>query len=236
MPFFPKQPMHQTPQEYVQARDSGIQLWWMNARVLPSRVSHRSQAETFSSPEYYIVMAAFIINLNLAVTPQPPISQTTAGVLSHACPHPLNSSGGCRVPSSSHCKGVPRRRTSAYTCRLFNWDGREISSIFKQFAVGNLKTIFLRSRWEDTFPHNRTQIIISRCTAVSTLATDLSFPLSICFEGKVPDYHEENTMYGWPLFQMIVFPYYLTGLFFKTHLPYCCLLYYGSPLKFCQCG
>lgn len=136
---------------------------------------------------------------------------------------------------SSHCKGVPRCRTSAYTCRLFNWDGREISSIFKQFAVGNLKKIFLRSRWEDTFPHNRTQISSSRRTAVSTLATDLSFPLSICFEGKVPDYHEENTMYGWPLFRMIVFPYYLTGLFFKTHLPYCCLLYYGSPLKFCQC-
>lgn len=72
----------------------------MKARVLPSTVSHRPQAETFSSPEYYIIMAAFIINLNLAVTPQPPISQATARVLCHASLHPFNSSRGCRAPSS----------------------------------------------------------------------------------------------------------------------------------------
>lgn len=143
---------------------------------------------------------------------------------------------------SSHCKGVSWCRTRASTCGLGCLTGMEARSLilflvalsFKQFAI--FKKKFLRSRWEDTFPHNHIRILRSRCTAVSTLAIDFSFPLSICFEGKVPDYHEENTVCGWPLFLMTVFPYYLTGLFFKTHLPCCCLLYYRSPLKFCQCG
>ena len=120
--------------------------------------------------------------------------------------------------------------------RLFNCD----SVSGRQFILNSLpqgiKKMCLGPRWENTFLHKRIQLLSSRCRAVSTLAADFSFPLSICFEGKVPDYREDNTMCGWPLFLMTVFPYYLSGLFFKTHLPCCCLLYSRSPLKFCQCG
>lgn len=60
----------------------------MKAHVLPSTVSHGSQAETFSSSKHYTVMTVFIINLKVAVISQPSALETVASVLSGASSFP----------------------------------------------------------------------------------------------------------------------------------------------------
>lgn len=98
------------------------QLWWMEAAVLPSTVTHRSQAQTFSSPQDQIEMTAFIINLNLAVTPQPPASETVARTL-----FLLMDPTGSGHPPLFPLQGWVLMQDWGFPpwIRLFHWGGRE---------------------------------------------------------------------------------------------------------------
>lgn len=53
-------------------------------------------------------MTAFIINLNLAVTPQPPVSETVARAFCHGDSLPFNGSHRFRAPSSLNTARLDR--------------------------------------------------------------------------------------------------------------------------------
>jgi len=108
----------------------------MKAHVLPSTVSHGSQAETFSSSKHYTVMAAFIINLKVAVTPQPSASETIASALPCASSFPQYLSPAHPTlfpldPTKVHPVAgpgpPPADQAQLQHPRLFRWDGRELS-------------------------------------------------------------------------------------------------------------
>lgn len=107
----------------------------MKAHVLPSTVTHESQAEIFSSSKHYSVMAGFIINLKVSVIPQPSALETTASVLSCASSFPQNLSPAhptlfalapTRVYPVAGPGPPPADQDQLQNPRPFRWDVREL--------------------------------------------------------------------------------------------------------------